>query len=132
MTQQPATRTTKQRTVILETLRCLSSHPTADEIYNIVREKLPRISLGTVYRNLEILAGSGEILRIERAGSQKRFDGNKMPHQHARCHQCGRIFDVHPQVDVRAPELPADAIPGFRLEGMEIEFVGRCESCVVN
>ena len=63
---------TKQRKVILEELRKLKTHPSADEIYNIVRERLPRISLGTVYRNLEILSDAGVILKLDVAGSQKR------------------------------------------------------------
>ena len=130
MAHQSPTRTTKQRTVILETLRGLRSHPTADEIYHLVREKLPKISLGTVYRNLELLANAGEILRLERAGSQKRFDGNSMPHQHARCRKCGRIVDVDPPLVMHIPELPADTVPGFHMESVEVELVGRCDRCL--
>ena len=62
---QVQTRMTRQRAVILEELRKTKSHPTADELYSIVRERLPRISLGTVYRNLDFLAETGEILKLE-------------------------------------------------------------------
>lgn len=68
---QVQTRMTRQRAVILEELRKTATHPTADELYSIVRRRLPRISLGTVYRNLDFLADSGEI----------RPSGNRRQHQ---------------------------------------------------
>ena len=61
---------TRQRRVILEALRGTTSHPTADEVYEMVRRRLPRISLGTVYRNLEILSGEGLVAKLEMAGTQ--------------------------------------------------------------
>ena len=73
-------RMTQQRQVILEELRNVNTHPSADEIYEMVRKRLPRISLGTVYRNLEILCASGEIQKLEAGGSIKRFDGNPRNH----------------------------------------------------
>ena len=76
---QPQTRMTRQRAVILEELRKVKTHPTADELYSIVRERLPRISLGTVYRNLDFLTESKEILKLESAGSIRRFDGDTRP-----------------------------------------------------
>ena len=121
------TRMTKQRALILEALRSVSSHPTADEIYGMVREKMPRISLGTVYRNLELLTNSGEILRLDRAGAQKHFDGNPMPHQHVRCKSCGRIGDVHPPLEM--PVFDGVQAGGFTIEDVEVEFVGVCEAC---
>lgn len=121
------TRMTKQRAIILETLRSVTSHPTADEIYGMVRKKLPRISLGTVYRNLELLTNSGEILRLDRAGSQKHFDGNVHPHMHVRCQICGRIGDA--EGDVPVPSLHSVSAPGFTIHEVEIEFVGVCAHC---
>jgi Fur family ferric uptake transcriptional regulator len=67
---------TRQRKVILEEIRKTDSHPTADELYQRVRQRLPHVSLGTIYRNLETLAASGLIQKLEMGGSQKRFDGN--------------------------------------------------------
>ncbi len=121
------TRMTRQRALILEALHSVTSHPTADEIYGMVREKMPRISLGTVYRNLDLLSSSGEILCLERAGAQKHFDGDTSPHLHVRCKRCGRIGDVH-----AAPALPAFtplSAGGFTIEDMEVEFTGLCDSC---
>ena len=70
----PKMRLTTQRQVILEELGKVKSHPTANEVYDMVRKRLPRIGLGTVYRNLELMAESGMILKLEVGGTQKRFD----------------------------------------------------------
>ena len=85
---------TRQRRVILEELRKVNTHPSADEIYEIVRKRLPRISLGTVYRNLEILSEYGDIQKLEPGCSLKRFDGNPNEHCHIRCVSCDRIADA--------------------------------------
>ena len=73
---EPQQRTTRQRQVILEELQKLQSHPTAAALYEIVRRRVPKISLGTVYRNLELLARTGLIRKLEFAGAEARFDGN--------------------------------------------------------
>lgn len=121
------TRMTKQRLVILESLRAVDTHPTADEIYGMVREKMPRISLGTVYRNLDLLTSSGEVRRLDKAGAQKHFDGNIMPHHHVRCRNCGRIGDIFTPISV--PNADAVSAAGFKVEGVDIEFVGVCHAC---
>ncbi len=120
---------TKQRAVILETLRESAAHLTADEVYRMVRKTMPRISLGTVYRNLDLLVGIGEILCLERAGAQKRFDGNPRPHYHVRCEKCGAIGDVFTSVPM--PDMEAAQIyPAFAaIRGMEVGFTGICERC---
>ena len=121
------TRMTKQRAVILEALRSVTSHPTADEIYGMVRQRLPRISLGTVYRNLDLLTGTGEILCLDRAGAQKHFDGNTTPHMHVRCKLCGCIGDTDSYI---APPSPSQvSSPGFVIERAELEFIGICAEC---
>ncbi|MFI3272553.1 MAG: transcriptional repressor [Pseudomonadota bacterium] len=121
------TRMTKQRMVILEELRKVKTHPTADELYAMVRTRLPRISLGTVYRNLDLLADSGEIVKLEAAGTQKRFDGNIMHHQHVRCLHCGAIGDVHTTLTI--PNIVDVVADGFQIHGARIEFDGICAQC---
>ena len=125
---QVQTRMTRQRAVILEELRKTKSHPTADELYSIVRERLPRISLGTVYRNLDFLAASGESRRLEAAGSTKRFDGDISWHQHVRCLRCGRIGDV--MQPLATPSVDGIQVEGFfSIVGSRIEFDGICDEC---
>ena len=80
MEQLPNMRLTTQRQIILEELSKVTSHPTANEVYDMVRKRLPRIGLGTVYRNLELMADSGIILKLEVGGTQKRFDATTKTH----------------------------------------------------
>ncbi len=122
------TRMTRQRIVILEELRKVDSHPTAEELYLMVRRRLPKISLGTVYRNLELLAASNEIARLDSAGSMRRFDGNPMPHRHIRCQRCGMMADVFGD-HAPAPDISRVTVQGFRVSGVRVEYEGLCEAC---
>jgi Fur family ferric uptake transcriptional regulator len=119
---------TRQRQVILEELRRTRSHPRADEIYARVRRRLPRISLGTIYRNLEVLSATGEIQKIETAGSLKRFDGNIAPHYHIRCLRCHKVVDAPVEV---LPDIERllDGKTDFTITGHRIEFLGLCPKC---
>lgn len=120
---------TNQRRIIVEELKKLDTHPTADELYLIVRKKIPQISLGTVYRNLELLSKKGEILKIELTGKQKRFDGNTENHYHLRCTVCGKVYDIEidnmPEIDRKLNEL----VENLSLEGYRLELSGICDSC---
>lgn len=100
MLVQKNLRLTPQRKVILEELRKVSSHPTADELYEKVRKRLPKISLGTVYRNLDLLSSAGIIKKLHLEESQMRFDGNTEPHNHIYCVRCGRVADVPSSIDM--------------------------------
>jgi Fur family ferric uptake transcriptional regulator len=109
-------------------LRKVTTHPTADEVYALVRKRLPRISLGTVYRNLDLLAEQNVIRKIEFAGNSKRFDGDTRPHQHVRCHKCGRLADIM----LPAPPMPdmrRFIPPGFTITAARLEFDGLCDAC---
>lgn len=119
---------TRQRSVVLEELRKVKSHPTADELHAIVRRRLPRISLGTVYRNLEYLLAAGSISRLESSGSM-RFDGDVSSHQHVRCVFCGRIADIAP---VSIPGPGDDSVDSFAfIVGARVVFDGVCRQCAV-
>ncbi len=83
----------KQREAILEVLRNTDTHPTANWIYEKVREKIPNISLGTVYRNLSALSSEGEILLLKVGDTFDHFDGDISPHAHLYCKKCGKIID---------------------------------------
>jgi Fur family ferric uptake transcriptional regulator len=119
---------TRQRRIILEELRNVSSHPTADGLHRMVRRRLPRISLGTVYRNLEMLSRQGVILKLDLGGDQRRFDGRTDPHYHVRCLRCDAICDL-----VLAPleslEHEASGASEWELLGHRIELVGFCPDC---
>jgi Fur family transcriptional regulator, ferric uptake regulator len=119
---------TEQRQVILDELGKSKAHPTADEVFQLVRKRMPRISLGTVYRNLERLAESGLIQKMEVAGSQRRFDGTTSDHYHVRCVRCGRIEDA--RIDP-IPDLTSalGKMRGYQVVGHRLEFMVVCPSC---
>ncbi len=119
-------RLTRQRKVILEALRSVKTHPTADEVYDMVRQELPKISLGTVYRNLEVLSEMGFIQKLEMAGLQKRFDGNPEPHYHIRCLNCGCVRDVDVEMNL---DMMEKNMSGFLVHGYRLEFFGICPDC---
>jgi Fe2+ or Zn2+ uptake regulation protein len=120
---------TRQRKVILEELRKVYTHPSADEIYEMVRKRLPRISLGTVYRNLEILSESGEIQKLELGCSQKRFDGVADNHYHIRCIHCDRVADAPLEFDVTIKHELKGATD-YKILGHKLEFIGVCPDCL--
>jgi len=121
-------RMTRQRRIILEELRRVKNHPSADEIYEIVRRRMPRISLGTVYRNLEVLAKIGEIQKLELSGSIKHFDGNPEKHYHIRCIGCNRVDDA-PIAPMKQLENKLYGTTVFEIIGHNLEFIGLCPEC---
>ena len=124
-------RLTHQRRVILEELKVAQFHPTADEIYERVRQRLPRISLGTIYRNLEILAAHGKIHKLDLPGSQRRFETNLAKHYHVRCTECGKIDDVIFEIPFAFEDNVVS--PGnYEICNVRLEFLGFCPECKTN
>jgi Fur family ferric uptake transcriptional regulator len=121
-------RVTPQRQVILEELSKVNSHPAANEVFDMVRARLPRIGLGTVYRNLDIMADNGVILKIDVGGTQKRFDATVEPHYHIRCTECGRVDDIDVPVQ-KEIEAMAAASSDYEVQGHRVEFFGICPDC---
>ena len=124
MSTQPR-RSTPQRLEILAELRAAHDHPTAAELHERLRPRLPRLSLGTVYRNLDVLAADGLVAKLAGQGVEARYDGMPDPHDHARCRCCGAVADIPAQRLAGPPALPE----GFRLEGRKLEYVGVCGGC---
>ena len=128
MVPEKSRRNTRQRQVVLEELRRLPSHPTATELYEITRRRLPKISLGTVYRNLELLTEMGLIRKLETSGSEARFDGNLERHYHVRCVRCGRMDDAHGLPDSPVEER-VKSPNGYKILGSRLQFIGICPKC---
>jgi Fe2+ or Zn2+ uptake regulation protein len=121
-------RMTRQRAVILEELRNSDAHPSADELYQMVRKRLPRISLGTVYRNLEILVEMGDIQKLELSGSLKRYDSHPHRHYHIRCVGCDKVVDA-PIAPLNQLEDELYHTTVFEIIGHNLEFTGLCPAC---
>jgi Fur family ferric uptake transcriptional regulator len=124
---------TPQRRVILEEVEDATNHPTADEIYEKVRKRIPRISMGTVYRNLDVLESLGAIRRLDSGRSQMRFDCNTKEHYHLTCTRCGRIEDVPIQPGehfVDTLEEAGGKLTKYGIFGYQLEFFGLCSQCI--
>lgn len=122
-------RNTRQRQVVLEELSRLRSHPTAAELYEIVRARLPLVSLGTIYRNLDILQETGQAVRLAGTnGTEARFDGRTDPHMHFQCRICNSLRDldtIMPLLD----EYVGATMEGHHIEGYNLILRGICQSC---
>jgi Fur family ferric uptake transcriptional regulator len=132
LTEESKYRMTRQRRVILEEVKKDHSHPTADVIYERVRKRLPRISMGTVYRNLDILASSGLIHKLEPGLPQMRFDGNTHDHYHLTCVRCGKIEDASIEASDDTLEDLENALghlTKYGIFGHKLEFLGLCRAC---
>ena len=121
---------TSQRKLILEELKHCKEHPSADCIYVKVREHLPNISLGTVYRNLEIMASQGMIMKIETPDGQKRFDYNTKSHPHFRCEKCGKIEDMPMDLQAPVPDFLDPWVKVRKIRSSALYYQGLCRDCV--
>ena len=121
-------RNTNQRKVILEALKKTKSHPTAIDIYDAVRDQLPNISLGTVYRNLDVLHECGLIQKVYTGDSQMHFDSYVEEHNHVRCLKCGKVRDISVELNVEY-EIVSDNFDNYEIFGHNIEFFGICSEC---
>lgn len=122
------TRNTPQRKLVLEILQEKKNHPTADEVYEIAREREPKISRGTVYRNLNLLAEQGEIRKLPMPAGADHFDSITEKHYHFQCRVCGKVFDTALSYKGELNETPA-ALPGFKTEWHRLILVGLCPVC---
>ncbi|MBN2508691.1 MAG: transcriptional repressor [Spirochaetales bacterium] len=123
-------RNTQQRQVILRLLSARKDHPTAEELYQEVRQEMPRVSMGTVYRNLDLLARKGEIRRIDGAAGPSRFDPVNDNHPHYRCPGCNRVFDLPRDLSLeRLVDVPLLKKHGFTTDGLVLEVRKYCDVC---
>lgn len=124
-------RNTLQRIKVLEYLKGDKSHPNAERVYNAIKKEIPTISLATVYRNLNLLAEQGKILKLN-INNEAHFDGDTNIHQHGVCRNCGKIFDffINGLEKKAINEAEKNKIGNeFNAEYAEIIFKGTCRNC---
>ncbi len=119
----------KQREKIFQVLKRTRSHPTAEWVYERVREQMPHISLGTVYRNLNILKEQGKIREIDFGEGHSRYDAFVDAHYHFVCEQCGAVADIEAPVHRDLSEQLSVAVPG-KVRMHRLDFFGVCSSCL--
>jgi len=122
-------RFSKQREAVMAVLDKKNYHPTVDEIYDIVKEQYPQVSLATIYRNVEQLSQMGKIWKIEIPEGPARYDGNMEKHYHIRCTKCGKVNDVWLKGNLDDIINLANIEQNFSVTGYKIEFEGICDSC---
>jgi Fur family transcriptional regulator, peroxide stress response regulator len=120
-------RMTNQREMILRELKKSKGHLSADELYERVKKFMPRISLATVYRNLEILSDAGMIRKLEISGRQKRFDSELADHDHIYCVECHRIENL--EIGKSDVKVPVGETKGYTITGRRLEVTGVCPKC---
>lgn len=118
----------KQREMIKDFLMSRYDHPTADVVYMNVRQQNPNISLGTVYRNLTLLADIGEIQRLRLGDGVDHFDADTSPHYHFVCSNCGRVIDLKMDSIDGIRDIAAKDFDGS-ITGHMTYFYGSCSQC---
>lgn len=119
----------RQREVIYRLLAATTAHPTAEWLYSQARHELPNLSLGTVYRNLQILRDQGRVKELQFGDEPTRYDAMMEPHHHFICSACGAIMDVRLQRPVVAERVAA--LPeGVRVNHVQLEMHGVCADCL--
>lgn len=118
-------RHSKKREAILDAVRSTRSHPDAEWVYGKVRETVPGISLGTVYRNLRELDANGELTTVETDMGSMRFDADTSPHAHFVCRECGSVSDLFGYGDI------ADKLRhvGYKVDEVKTVIYGKCPDC---
>ena len=118
-------RSSRQRDAVLNVLKSYCDHPTADVIYSRVKEIIPNISLGTVYRNLGQLQDEGLITVVESSDKKVHYEGNLEDHIHFLCKKCGVITDIFCENEV--PKIFENS--GHLVESQKTVYYGLCKDC---
>jgi len=119
---------TRQRAAVFDYLRQVDHHPTAEEVFIAVKREAPKISLATVYKNLEALVACGAASKLTYGDSAARYEIRTDHHYHSRCLKCGRITDVAPAAGGQLLQL-IKAPSGFKIEDYRVELLGHCKNC---
>ncbi len=121
-------RLTRQRRIVYEELTKVDTHPRAEEVFHLVKKRLPKVSLGTVYRNLKALKEMGLVAEYKYAANFSRFDARMEMHHHFTCLKCGKVIDLLEPKELSLEQvLPKSA--GFKLLYSRLEFYGDCPNC---
>lgn len=119
----------RQREAIKQFLSSTTSHPTAETVYQHIRKEYPRISLGTVYRNLSLLSSLGEVQKLTDSNGVEHFDADISPHVHFVCSECAQVYDLQLELSADLDERASSCFNG-EIHGHAVYFYGRCENCL--
>lgn len=125
----PTLKYSRQREAIVNYLKSTTAHPTAEIVYENIRKTYPNISLGTVYRNLNLLVNHNKILKLSYGDGSDHFDGNTIPHNHFVCRCCNRVLDLEME-PIDHINIIAGAGFSGKVEGHFTYFYGICKDCL--
>lgn len=131
MLEEQGVSLTRQRTAVFDYLGRVDHHPTAEEVFLAVKPELPKISLATVYKNLEALVACGAASKLTYGDGAARYDIRTDHHYHSRCLGCGRVTDLEPRGKEELAKL-VKAPNGFQIEDYRVEVLGYCKNCKQN
>ena len=120
----------KKREAILAKIRSTTGHPTADWIFQELRDEYPDLSLGTVYRNLALFKEEGVIISVGNVDGQERFDGKVQPHGHFVCQQCRSVIDIDLSSDQSDLIAHLEDIQQCEVERVDFTAYGICSTCL--
>ena len=120
----------RKRDAILTYLQSTTAHPSAEMVYADLKQQIPDLSLGTVYRNLNLFKEQGMAISVGTVKGVERFDGNTCPHVHFFCTDCGAVLDL-PKMEVPQQLVSTAAGQiGGTVDQCQMTFTGRCRDCV--
>lgn len=119
---------TNQRIEILNFLKNNTAHPTVDDVYEVVKKKLTRISKATVYQNLKFLTEKGLIQEVNIKGVS-RYEPNLDPHHHMICRKCGKIIDFESKILTDYLQKIGKKLKEIKVEFINTNFYGICKKC---
>lgn len=120
----------RKRDAILQYLRSTDVHPSAETVYEHLKQSIPDLSLATVYRNLALFKKEGLVMSVSTVNGVERFDGNTKPHVHFACDSCDAVLDLH---DLPLPEglyATVESHSGCKVSDSHLLFTGTCRNCI--
>ena len=120
----------RKRDAILEYLRHTQSHPSAEKIFTDLKEQIPDLAMGTVYRNLTLFKEKGLVSSVATVRGVERFDANTNPHVHFICNECDAVVDLHQMQIPQALYETAEGCCGGKIEDYQVAFSGTCRDCL--
>ena len=119
----------RKRDAILHYLRSVTDHPSAEKVFTQLKAEIPDLSMGTVYRNLNLFKQQGLAMSVATVKGVERFDGNTDPHVHFICQDCDAVIDL---MDIEIPDSlkgVAEASSGGTVTECMLCFSGLCQDC---
>ena len=122
----------RKRDAILSYLRSTTTHPSAEMVFTQLKPEIPDLSIGTVYRNLNLFKQQGLAVSVATVKGVERFDGNTAPHVHFICSECDAVIDLMDMQVPKSLQTVAETCCGGQVEGCQLSFTGLCKTCLPN